>query len=79
MLQVNTAFSDLRILLAVPVYLTNVVSDIVRGILESFVGFGLVGILIVIALIAISTYGELCILITAPFIIVGAALNSTKG
>lgn len=72
----SLAFSALRILLAVPVYLINVVSGIVRSILGSFMGFGLIGILIVVAAIAISLFvGLYAFIIAAPFIIAGAALN----
>lgn len=74
--RLSTAFVVLRAVLAVPIYVINFIANLIRGILGSFIGFGLIGIIIVIAAIALSLLiGLYAFIIAAPFVIASAALN----
>jgi hypothetical protein len=69
-------FTVIRMLLWLPVYILNLVSAIVRGVLGSLVGFGLIGFLIVIVALALSLMvGLYAFVLGAPFLLAGAALN----
>ena len=70
------AFMILRAVLAVPIYVIDFISGLIRGILGSFIGFGLIGILIVIVAIVLSLMiGLYAFIIAAPFVVASAGLN----
>jgi hypothetical protein len=72
----DIAFTVLRAFLSVPYYLINLVTGIVRGILGSFIGFGLIGMLIVLVAIAASLMvGLYGFIIAAPFLLAVLALD----
>jgi hypothetical protein len=72
----STAFSVLRAVLVIPIYAINFVANVIRGILGSLVGFGLIGIVIVLAAVALSLLvGIYAFAIAAPFVVASYALN----
>ena len=72
----SAAFSIVGSILAIPVYLIDLITSIIRGILGSFVGFGLIGIAIVLVALAASLMvGLYGFIIAAPFIVAGMTLS----